>query len=256
MGTYLPDANNGYTTLDIHGLTYRYTMVKDPSTGSVVYVRNEDAINGGYVFEQRDDWAAGNNGGTIQKYFRLPYINSNRFGDGSISVEGQGQVVNPVVAYNYRLTIDEQLQKCYATPLADPSCPGFAQALLDLLSKMPTPSADDPFYDEWVQANLSLNDEENQKEEEEQREPSEDLEKELGSKNSLDDLVNTEEQNSILAALANVPTIVPYYRMELSGGQYQDKYLLKDTELPDNNRALRNLASDAVHNNIVRSQYD
>ena len=64
-------------------------MVKDPDTDAKVYVRNEDAVNGGYVFEEVDDWSK-IPGGTVQKYFRFPYIDSSRWGDGSMSVEGDG----------------------------------------------------------------------------------------------------------------------------------------------------------------------
>lgn len=257
MGTYLPDASNGYTTVDIHGLTYRYTMMKDPETGSTVWVRNEDAINGGYIFEHKDDWGVGNDGGTIQKYFRFPYVSSNQFGDGSIAVEGEGQIVDPSVTYNYRVKIDEQLQQCYATPLADPACPGFQQALLDLLANMPSPEVGDPFYDEWVQANMSLNDESDEAEQQEQlKEPPEDLENQLGGKNSIDAMVNTVEQDAILAELAKLPTIEPYYIIAIPGGIYEDKFVLEDAKIPDNNRALRNLASDATHKTMIRSQYD
>lgn len=259
MGTILPDAGSPYVTLQIHGLTYRYKMVKDPDTDATVYVRNEDAVNGGYVFEEKDDWN-GIPGGNIQKYFRFPYIDSSRWGDGSIDVEGDGVVEDPSVIYNYRMEVDEQLMRCTLSPLADPTCPGFESALLDYLNNMQDPSPDDPFYDEWVQANMSLNDEEGEQEQQEQvEEPEERLsnfEKELGGENSIGDLVNTDQQNRILAELAQAPKIESYYILDIPGGEYKDAVLLEDTTLPDNPRAMRNLASDATHRSIVRSQYD
>ena len=169
MTGILPDGADGsipHIKVDIHGLTYRYTMVKDPNTGATVYVRNKDLDGNGYVFEERDEWTAGNPGGTIQKYVRFPYTSASRFGDGSIDVEGDGQVIDPNVTYNYRLEVDDRLMMCSATPLADPACPGFNQALLDYLNNLEA-NPDDPFYDEWVQANLSLNDEEGEQEAEE-----------------------------------------------------------------------------------------
>jgi len=260
MTGILPDGADGsipHIKVDIHGLTYRYTMVKDPNTGATVYVRNKDLDGNGYVFEERDDWIEGNPGGTIQKYVRFPYTSASRFGDGSIDVEGDGQVIDPNVTYNYRLEVDDRLMMCSATPLADPACPGFNQALLDYLNKLEV-SPDDPFYDEWVQANLSLNDEEGEQEVEETKMPEEKLsnfEKELGGENTIEDLVNTNQQR-IFAALAAVPKIEPYYMIDIPGGEYEETLTLEDTSLPDNPRAMRNLASDANHKKMVRSQYD
>lgn len=259
MGTILPDASSPYVTLQIHGLTYRYKMVKDPETDATVYVRNEDAVDGGYVFEEIDDWN-GIPGGNIQKYFRFPYTDSTRWGQGSIDVEGDGQVEDPHLVYNYKMDVDDMLMKCTLSPLSDPSCPGFEQALLDYLNGLEDLTPDDPFYDEWVQANMSLNDEEGEQEQEEPvEEPEEKLsnfEKDLGGENSISDLVNALEQQRMLAALAQTPKIESYYIINIPGGEYKDAMILEDTILPDNPRAMRNLASDETHRSIVRSQYD
>lgn len=259
MGTILPDASSPYVTLQIHGLTYRYKMVKDPESDAIVYVRNEDAIDGGYVFEQKDDWS-GNPGGNIQKYFRFPYSDSSRWGKGSIDVEGDGVVEDPSVTYNYKMEVDELLYRCSLSPLSDPSCPGFQDALLDYLNNMEDLSPDDPFYNEWIQANMSLNDEEGEQEQKEQvKEPEEKLsnfEKELGGENSISDLVDLEKQNRMLATLAQIPKIESYYILDIPGGEYKDVVVLEDTMIPDNPRAMRNLASDANHRKMVRSQYD
>ena len=259
MGTVMPDGSLPYVKLEIHGLTYRYKMVKDPETDSIVYIRNKDTVDGGYVFEERDDWSK-TPGGSIQKFFRFPYIDANRFGDGSITVEGDGSVEDAYVVYNYKMEVDEQLMLCGATPLADPSCPGFEQALLDYLNGLGELSPDDPFYDEWVQANLSVNDEADEPEQIEDTDvPEEKLsnfEKELGGENTIGDLVNAKQQDRILAALAQTPKIESYYIINIPGGEYNDALVLEDTTLPDNPRAMRNLASDANHKKMVRSQYD
>ena len=260
MAGLLPNGADGslpYIKVDIHGLTYRYTMVKDPNSGATVYIRNKDLDGNGYVFEERDDWTAGNPGGTIQKYVRFPYTPASRFGDGSIDVEGDGQVIDPNVTYNYRLEVDDQLMMCIVTPLANPACPGFDQALVEYLNQLEV-DPDDPFYDEWVQANLSLNDEADEQEVEETKMPEEKLanfEKELGGENTIEDLINTNQQR-IFAALAAAPQIDPYYIIDIPGGEYKDALTLEDTSLPDNPRAMRNLASDANHKKMVRSQYD
>ena len=105
---------------------------------------------------------------------------------------------------------------------------------------------------------MSLNDEEGEQEVEETKMPEEKLsnfEKELGGENTIEDLVNTNQQR-IFAALAAIPKIEPYYIIDIPGGEYEDALTLEDTSLPDNPRAMRNLASDANHKKMVRSQYD
>lgn len=260
MGTVLPDSTDPWITVDINGLSYQYTMEKDPNADAKVYVRNEDAVNGGYVFEETDDWS-GVPGGNIRRYFRFGYIGSERWGDGSIDVEGDGQVKNPVVVYNYRLDIDETKMLCAAGPLADPSCPGFAEALAAYLKNLDTePDVNDPFYDEWVQANLAdevdvkdVADEDIEKDSEPEEE---DLENRLGGENSIDKIIDAGVQADMLVALARVQTIEPYYNIVIPGGVYEETVVLKDATLPDNRRALRNLASDETHRSMVRSQYD
>lgn len=255
MGGVLPDGSSPWVSLQVMGLAYRYRMIKDPDTGVTVYVRNEDAIDGGYVFEERDDWNA--EGGTIQKYFRFPYSDYARWGKGSIDVEGDGTVEDATVTYNYKMVVDEELMKCTITPLSDPACPGFAQALADLLQSIDEMHPDDPFYDEWVQANLSLNDEQDDEEKEQVEEPEERLsnfEKELGGENTVEQLAGN--QDKVLAELAQVPKIEPYYIIEIPGGVYEDTLTLQDATLPDNKRAMRSLARDETHRTMVRSQYD
>ena len=258
MENVIPDATPPYVTVQINGLTYRYTMTKDPNEDVKVYVRNEDPINGGYVFEEVDDWSQ-LPGGNIRKYFRFPYIDSTKWGDGSIDVEGNGTVSNAIVTYNFKMDVDDILIKCETTPLADPTCPGYANALADYLKNLKTePDINDPFYNEWVQAQLNqeVTLEEEEPETEEESEEEEDLEKELGSKNSIDAMVDAKQQESLLAALASVATFESYYQAEIKGGEYIDTLVLKDAEISDNKRALRNLASDQKHKTMVRSQYD
>jgi hypothetical protein len=254
MGDVLPDGSPAWVQLEIGGLAYKYTLGKNVDDDTKVHVRNEDAVNGGYIFEETDDWS-GRPGGTIQKYFRFPYSDHSRWGKGSIDVEGEGTITDPVVTYNYKMTVNEELMLCSKTPLADPSCPGYAQALADYLANIGTPDIDDPFYDEWVQAQL---DQEAEVEEEEvveatEEEEGEDLERQLGSENTLDDLGN---QQAALTELAQVQKIEPYYMITIPGGMYEETVVLEDADLPDNRRALRNLASDSTHRSMVRSQYD
>lgn len=256
MNGVLPDASMPWVTLQLNGLSYRYTMEKDPNSDAVVWVRNKDTIDGGYVFEEKDDWS-GAPGGVIQKYYRFPYSDSTRWGDGSISVDGQGEVSDVTLTYNYRMDVDEELMMCTTTPLADPTCPGFAAALQDLLNRVEV-SPDDPFYDEWVQANLSLNEQAEKEKQEQVEEPEEvqsNFEKELGGDNTIEQLSN-QDQSKLIEQIGQAPKIEPYYILQIPGGQYDDVLVLSDPGIVDNRRALRNLASDNTHKTMVRSQYD
>ena len=252
----LPDATLPWITLDINGLTYRYTLDKDPNADAKVHVRNQDTASDGYVFEETDDWSQ-MPGGTIQKFFRFPYVDATRWGDGEMAIEGDGSITDPLMIYNYRMGVDEMLMKCTANPLVDPSCPGYRDALLEYLKGLTNPSVDDPFYDEWVQAQLNREtelEEDDVDRKEDQKE--EDLEKRMGGKNTVEAMVDTKQQESILAALAALPKIEPYYTVTIQGGEYEETIRLEDKEIPDNRRALSNLASDAKHKTMVRSQYD
>ena len=254
MDSVLPDYSQPWISLQIMGLAYRYTMVKDPESDAIVWVRNEDT-EGGYIFEESDDWS-GAPGMTVQKYFRFPYSDASRWGDGSITVEGEGSVENARVTYNYKMDVDEQLMKCQGSPLADPGCPGFRDALLKLLQSIDSMSPDDPFYDEWVQAQLN---QETEKEEddsppEESDEKESDMEKKLGGENTVEQLAG--DQGALLAELAQTAKIESYYIIQIDGGAYEETITLEGGTIEDNKRALRNLASDKTHKEMVRSQYD
>ena len=69
----LPDFSSPSVSLQVNGVTYYYVMSKDPASDATVYIRNEDAINGGYVFEEVDDWS-GLPGNSILKNFRFDGI--------------------------------------------------------------------------------------------------------------------------------------------------------------------------------------
>ena len=255
----LPDFSQPYLTVEINGINYQYTMVKEKDADATVTLSHDDLANPGEkIFEHTDDWSD-QYGGTIRKYFRFGYTNANRWGEGSLDIEGEGSIEDPYVIYNYKMVVDETMQKCFLTPLADPMCPGYDDALSDYIANLEAPTVDDPFYDEWVQANLA-EEAEKPKEEEvieeaEEEEREESLEEQLGGE-SLEAMVDTSEQASILAELAQVPKLNQYYATSLQGGVYEETLVLPTTNYPDNRRALRNLASDANHRTMVRSQYE
>ena len=248
MSNVLPDA----TGLQVDGVYFRYTTVKETEADLLVTIRNKDNEEVGYIYSRTDDWS-GVPGNTIVGYDPLAPTLGSRWGDGEIITEGDGEVVNATVRYNYRY------DTC-AEPLNDPRCPGFENALykylLDngLLNK--EPDVNDPFYDQWVQMQLDREAEVEEEEivEENTEEEEESLEEQLGSDIVLSDLGGNQEQ--LLVQLNNVPQFDSYYGVTISGGVYNDALTLVDTELPDNRRALRSLANDATHRSMVRSQYE
>lgn len=243
--------------LTVGSIFYRYTMVKDPETDAIVYIRNKRIGGEGYVIEEADDWS-GLPGTTIIKLIGLPNIPRDEIGTGSIDVEGDGEVIDPTVIYSYRY------DECYIV-LSNPDCPGYLDALLawllenGLLDDPPQPG--DPYYDEWVQA--TLNQESEEAEEEEDERSNEDLEEEEEQEKIIALLgdINIEQlggadQEMMLIQLNNVPNFDAYYMQNISGGVYNDTVVLSDATLPDNRSAMRNLASDETHRSMVRSQYD
>ena len=77
-----------YTGLQVNGLVYQYTTIKDTEDEMYVTVQNEDAENPGqYIFRETDDWS-GQPSNTIRKVNPMPYTQGPRFGDGTIVVEG------------------------------------------------------------------------------------------------------------------------------------------------------------------------
>ena len=252
----LPDFSSPNVSLQVNGVTYYYVMSKDPTSDATVYIRNRDAINGGYVFEEVDDWS-GLPGNSILRNFRFDGIPGEQWGDGSITVEGDGTVSDASVIYLYRMDVDETDIIC-TNPLADPNCPGFLDAVYKYVSSIEYMEPDDEFYEYW----LALQEEREVEVEEEpievvEEEDDGELEKRLRVDPKVGGLVDAQRQEEILKQLNPEPFFEPYYKVEYQELiDYPDKHVMQDTVLPDNNRALRQMANDATHYSMVRSQYD
>jgi hypothetical protein len=65
--------------VDINGLMYRYTTVKDPDADMKVHVGNLNANGDGYIFRETDDWS-GVAGNTIVKSFPVSNIPASNWG--------------------------------------------------------------------------------------------------------------------------------------------------------------------------------
>ena len=256
MTGVLPDFTSPNVTLQVNGITYYYVISKDPAEDVKVYVRNEDAVNGGYIFEEVDDWS-GLPGNSIQKNFRFAGIPGEQWGQGSMDVEGNGTISDPSMFYSYRMDITPDQVVC-TNPLSDPTCPGFLNAVYKYVSGIQVMTPDEEFYEYWLEFKESQKIElekddvvENFFEEEE-----EDLERLLRSDPKVGGLVDLNRQQEMLKKLNPEPLLVPYYQVEYQGNEYPDKNIIDDKEMPDNNRALRQLAGSARYYSMVRSQYD
>lgn len=238
--------------LTVNGVVYRYTTVKQTEDDMLVHVQNEDAVNGGYIFRETDDWS-GLPGNTINKLVPVNNIPLQFWGDGSIEVEGKGEVTDPTVLYNY------SYDTCFQNT-TDPTCPGYIPPVA-----MPDVEAYDPMDDEFVQNELnkkSRMDEMEEDEEERQRrrmsskDKKEDrrLEAILGAVNSSLLAVESLQKHTEMMALNYIP--VTYYET-LPDTTYEETVVIKDSNLPDNRQARRqSVSQQLLHQELVNLQYE
>ena len=236
--------------VDINGLLYRYTTVKDPDADMKVHVGNHNASGDGYTFRETDDWS-GVPGNTIVKSFPLSNIPASQWGTGFVEVEGEGTVKDAVVIYNYRL------DKCY-DPQSDPTCAGYVKPMpvlpeviiynaLEDDAVLDTLEADEFKYDE--DGELILDEDE---EEEETR-----IEMGLTASANALTLFKRQNQSDIILAINKQTNINMYYNAKINGGTLNDAAGLKDGTIPDNKKALRNnLAQQVLHEKMVDMQYN
>ena len=247
MPSVLPDVAG----LDINGLLYRYTTVKDPDADMKVHVGNLNANGDGYIFRETDDWS-GVPSNTIVKSFPLSNIPSANWGTGSIEVEGEGTVKDATVIYSYRV------DRCY-DPQSDPSCAGYIEPVPDI----PEVEIYDALEDESVlnaidaETEFKYDEEGNIIKDEEDEE--EDTRIEMGltaSANALT-LLRTQGQDSIIMAINQQTNINMYYNAKINGGTLSDATQLQDGTIPDNKKALRNnLAQQILHEQMIDMQYN
>jgi hypothetical protein len=241
------------TGLTVDGVIYQYTAVKNTKDAMVVSVQNANAIDTGYIFRSQDDWT-GRPGNSITKVVPVDNIAGKYWGDGSISVSGQGQVTNPSVVYKYRY------DTCY-NPLSDPSCPGYAQAMLDLMaSKAAEPV--DPLSNKYVKDALEskpLPEDEDKKKDSAPKSEKK-VEKVAVDKKAviINSLISAEDAQkaSRLEMLNNIPGFSAY-SINMAGGVYNDVIRYSDKKLPDsrNGRSL-GVAQEKLHGAMVDSQYN
>jgi hypothetical protein len=218
--------------LDISGVLYRYTAVKERPDDFTVTIQNANAIDGGYVFRETDDWS-GRTGQTIVKQIPVGYIPIRYWGDGSIETTGVGSVVDPQVVYTYR----------FIEPEPEPQTPPTVNpynALEDDAVQQATAETDRELYED--------DEVEKDKDEEEEK----DMEKALAALQS--GLEMAKGQDGRLAQM-NLVTLTQYYAATIPGGAYQETVILDGGQIKDNRRAFRSMANDKLHTKMVEEQY-
>lgn len=243
MGNVLPAA----TGLTVDGVIYQYSAVKNPADSMIVNIQNKDAIQPGFIFRSQDDWS-GLRGNTITKVVPVDNIPITRWGAGSITVDGIGEVTNPSVIYKYKY------DTC-VDPLSSPACPGYAAAMAKQLTEKPA-EIYDPLSDQYIRNVLDTR----FVIEEERRLPISSVKKRndkridkksVGSPLSAEDAIKASQ----LEMLNNIPGI-ELYRVSIPGGVYNDVLRYPDKKLPDSKDARRlGLAQENLHKAMVDLQY-
>ena len=254
MGTVVPQ-NSGIT---ITGMLYQYTVNKEKADDLTVTIRNEDTQYGidpeivnPYVFSYTDDWS-GRDPETIRKIVNGMRISGLRFGDGEIVTDGTGTVSDPEVRYLYNF------DPCY-DPLYDPTCPGYDEAVLAWALqyvKWEDIDINDPYYLKEVQDVLNQEAEavETINNDEEPEEETDKKMNELASDSGFAEY--SAINNNIYSNLTRINIIESYYGIDIPGNEYQDNAFYEASEMSDNATAMRSLAQDNVHKQMVRSQYE
>ena len=234
--------------LDISGVLYNYTTVKNVVDDFTVTIES-DKVGGGYVFQEEHDWD-GQYGGTIQNVIPLPYTPIEQFGDGRIRGTGTGSIEDVTILYMYRWDLCRNAQN-------DESCPNY----IPPLPVIPAIEIYDALDDEFVeQATEKSDDKLLDKEEEERETEEEDEEKErleiamAATENALT-IANTASQASILKQINTATNINSYYVAQIQGGVYRDTTQLDGGKVVDNKLVFRSLTQEQLHNEMTQEQY-
>lgn len=254
MDSYLP---SGVPGLDIQNVIYSYTIQKQIQDSVDVHVQNENALGTGYIFRETDTWGVGSLSGTgINKVVPvIPNIPREAWGNGSIEVEGNGNVTDASVIYTYKV------EPCY-NPQFDPNCPGYK------LPEINIPVIDvNTLYDVTKDNNVNLDNTVNidfieveekntvSVDEEDIEGKKERLEKALLAADNSAMFAQALSQSLILQSMNSNVNMSSYYNTTINGGNYKETITLIDSNIPDNRKALRNMSQQKLHNNMVDIQY-
>ena len=245
--TYL--GANGIGGMDVSGVTYKYTPIKNKEDDYVVTLEN-DKVGGGYVFQDVQDWSQREGGIEVRRTIALPYTPIAIFGDGRLKQEGTGSIEGADVRYIYRF------DSCF-DPQSDPNCPGYKKPPPPPLPEIPDYDA---LQDESVaiaqkETDRKLSKEDQAEKEEDEEEDEESLEFMLADVENAIAMANEIAQSVILQQLNNVTNLTNYYVYTIPDNYYPDAVALQGGTIVDNRRALRSLSQDARMNEMIEEQY-
>lgn len=246
MSSVLPSIGG----VDINGLIYRYTTEKETDADMKVTVGNLNFGGDGYLFKETDDWS-GVPSNTITKSFPLNNIPLENWGDGSITVEGEGTVKDATVVYTFR--VDE----CY-DPQLNPSCAGYKKPIPEIPEvEVYNALEDDAVVDAIKEEEYEYPDEAKILEDDEDDDKPTKIELGLMSAENALTMFQEYQQDELIGIINNQTNMQSYYDLALNGGIYKDKYQLSQNQMLDNKKALRNnLAQQLKHEQMVDMQYE
>jgi hypothetical protein len=237
--------------LTVSNVIYTYTSVKKTEDDMLVHVQNQNAQAPGLIFRETDNWS-GIPGNTINKVVPVQNIPLELWGDGSIEVEGVGQVTDASVFYSF------QYEPCF-DPQSDPTCPGYKDPFDMMMEEV---KVFDPMDDTFIQDELdrkAVMDEEDEEDRQRRKIMAEgkredNLERTLSIVNTA--LMTTEAQ--LKAAELMAMNFIPQtYYQAIPDTKYEETVVLRDSEIPDNKRGRRvGLAQQLLHEEMVSSQYE
>ena len=236
------------TGLDISGVIYNYTAVKEKKDDFTVTVSNED-LDGGYIWKDTEDWS-NKYGMKLRKFIPIPYTPIELFGKGSIATTGTGTVEDASVIYMYRWDLCRNAQN-------DESCPNY----IPPLPVIPKFEIYDALEDEFVKDatektdDRPLNKDEEIKETEEEDEEKERLEIALASTKNALTIANAVSQAAILQSMNIATNVSSYYALQIPSTTYNDTIFLQDKEIVDNKIVFRSLSQDNLMNKMIGEQY-
>ena len=245
--TYL--GANGIGGMDVSGVTYKYTPIKNKEDDYVVTLEN-DKIGGGYVFQDKQDWSQREGGIEVRRTIALPYTPLAVFGAGRLKEEGTGSIEGADVRYIYRF------DPCF-DPQSDPNCPGYKKPEPPPLPEIPDYDAlqDESVAIAQAETDRKLLDDEQAEKEEEEEEEEESLEFMLADVENALTIANEIAQSVILQQLNQVTNLTNYYVSTIPDNYYPDAVALQGGTIVDNRRALRSLSQDARMNEMIEEQY-
>jgi hypothetical protein len=234
--------------LDISGVLYNYTVVKNQVDDFTVTIEH-DQVDGGYIFQEEHDWNE-QYGGTVQNVIPLPYTPIEKFGDGRIVGAGSGSIEDVTILYMYRWDLCRNAQN-------DESCPNYIPPL-PVIPKIEIYDAleDDSVKEATEETDSELYEKEEEREStEEEEEERERLEIALASSGNALTIANASSQAAILKAMNLVANINSYYTAKIPSTIYKDTIVLQDKDIVDNRLVFRSLTQEQLHNEMIQEQY-